>query len=369
MPGKIKAQAEAAVWRFCEAGPALPDLLLPPSSAPPDLAAAETCGASQPRGRGLDTWGHLSGSGATAPSPSRRWGSLSCPLLLGLLSFTFLFAEGWDSRGSGRPGGTPADSRSKPVARLRELGGSARPLRRLPPPALQPGLDGGRVLLLGSRGGVVVVVVEKAMEFSPESLRLGPLPARGRPTRFPPPAAGCAAPPSHAEHLTAASGFPLRYGERFSPFWPFIPPGSPSAASRGAQLARRLAGPAPLLRALPSFGVAGSWAAGGSVPRRALPCAGLSPALTLPADRRRARDVHLAAPAGKTRSGSTERWVLHLTELREFKKGTAAPRFFPLPSQTPSRSEQRCVGLCTSVAIFVAKSSYPSLFGWGPLSS
>lgn len=157
VPGKVQAQAKAAVRGFCEAGPALPDLLLPPGSAPPDLAVAETCRESQPRGRGTWTPGAIV-QGLLPPSPPpASAGDVYLALCSLLFSLSLFFSLGvgtpWVQGAHGEPRLTRS-LQSKPIAREGSRVAAPVRLRRLPPPALQPGLDGGRVLLLRSgRGG------------------------------------------------------------------------------------------------------------------------------------------------------------------------------------------------------------------------
>lgn len=156
--------------------------------------------------------------------------------------------------------------------------------------------------------------------------------------------------------MTATSVFGCTTHRGFSPSDPLFLPCAPLAIL-GSQRCAACSSAGGSRAAPPrarSFGVAGSGVGGGSARRRALLFADSA------ADPRRARDVRVwpPLPSGRfpRRRGLAARSaVLHLTELREFKKGTAAPGCFPAPSQTPCQSAQRCVGPCASVATFVCK--------------
>ncbi|XP_029796546.1 interleukin-15 isoform X1 [Suricata suricatta] len=108
--------------------------------------------------------------------------------------------------------------------------------------------------------------------------------------------------PPKGKHLTATSVFCCT--KCIFPLLTFYSSrglSSPSSASRGAQIAGPLAGPARLLRALGSFGAAGSGSAGGSAQRLGLLSADSA------ADSRRARDVCLP-PRQAARFGEDSVW-------------------------------------------------------------
>ncbi|XP_057358636.1 interleukin-15 isoform X2 [Manis pentadactyla] len=99
--------------RSCEAGQ-LPGLPQPTLQVlrPWAWQWCKLAGSPAPAAGSRDTWGTFLEAAAIPPFPQPPPGCLSLPQLLALSSFTFLFAEGWDSLGSGRPG-EPQPTRSQ----------------------------------------------------------------------------------------------------------------------------------------------------------------------------------------------------------------------------------------------------------------
>lgn len=122
---------------FLRGGPALPDLLLPLGSAPPDLAVAETCGASQPRGGELRHLGQSFRVCCHLPLPQPPLGMFILPSAPCSFLFHFSFRWGLGLPGFRAPGGTPADWLFAVEAHLRgrEPGGSACPAAPLAAPS------------------------------------------------------------------------------------------------------------------------------------------------------------------------------------------------------------------------------------------
>lgn len=179
----------------------------PPGSAPLGVpTVADTCRASQPRSRELRaTPGAVTRSRCQPAPPPASAGGVYLRLCCSF-SFTFLFARGWDSPGSGRPG-EPQLTRSLPSIEKPRPGKGAR-LRCLPPPILQPGVHGGTELGFSALRGEVVVV-ERAMEFSPKTSYRAP-PSSGRIHPFHPTSCRSGRPAHLWETLASDFSFRLR---------------------------------------------------------------------------------------------------------------------------------------------------------------
>lgn len=147
--------------------------------------------------------------------------------------------------------------------------------------------------------------------------------------------------PFYRQHLTVTRS-PSHFCRGFPPSGPsFLSRGllSPSSASRGAQIAGPVACPAGSLVLCPVCGLPASEDSGQ---------AGEHGTCAWPPSPSR---------AGGRQLGLHKRSAPHLISLRKLKTGTAAPRFFPAPSQTPAvqgRPAQHCLPLR-------AKSNYPPL--------
>lgn len=218
-------------------GQALPAFVqaLPPGSAPQDWAVAETCGASQPWGRGAATPGQsFRGCCHPAPPPasSEDVYLALCSLLFSLsLFFSVRVGTPWVQGAQGNPSWLALCSRSptpRQGAGWQFPSGCAA--RR--PPALQPGLDGGTEFCFsacwGWGGGGGRWWWLKGRWNFPRKSTPRASPSSGRTYPFRPTSCGPGRPALSRGTLNRDFSFPLHYVQRFSPFWPFIPPvGSP----------------------------------------------------------------------------------------------------------------------------------------------
>lgn len=329
----------------------------PPSRfCAPGLGSGRNLRSVPAQGRGAATPGAVLQGLLPPPPPPASAGDVYLALCSLLFSLSLFFSLGvgtpWVQGARGNPGWLALCSRSPSPGKgagWQRLSGCAA----CRPQPCSP--DSMEVEFCFSALGGEVVVVEKAMEFSPKAyasglsqLRADPPVSRHRLRVAPPrPLTGNTRPRLQFSVALRTEVFPLLtlYSSRALR--------SPSSAPRGAQLARPRAGPARLLRAL------GLSVLQAAERREAAPGAGLSSSLTLQLTRGERGTCVSGRPcqaAGFREDAVWQHGALFCTSpSSEFKKGTAAPGCFPAPSQTPCQSAQRCVGPCASVATFVCK--------------